>query len=90
MLDASHPGTGELSQHFAHSRHDTPFEGSADGTAETEGDEEAAWLESIQETGADDLAAVAELQSGDIVLDMTQLRDEPTSAKRSLKGKLPA
>ncbi|KAK5163933.1 uncharacterized protein LTR77_010328 [Saxophila tyrrhenica] len=95
MIDASHPGTSELSQHFAHARPTTPFESSADGPSDVEEDEdEAAWLESVQAAGMDEVVPVDEIQSGNLVMDFSRLRDDPMSipstAKPSLKGKLPA
>ncbi|KAK3050600.1 hypothetical protein LTR09_008240 [Extremus antarcticus] len=96
MVDASQPGTSELSQHLTHARPTRQFEAAAaDGTSEVEEEEEeAAWLESVQAAGVDDVKAVDALRSGDLVLDISQLRDAPaattSNAQRSLKGKLPA
>lgn len=97
MIDVLHPGNTELNQRFAHtggqrstSRTATP-DNVPENADEAAGDEESAWLQSIQ-TANTDLTAVKGLESGTLVLDIGQLRsDPPTPAPRkSTKGKLPA
>ena len=90
MIDVLQPGTTDVSQHLAHTggqRSDSKM-----ASSETHGDEESeenAWLQSVQASGADDLAPAKGMQSN-LVMDFTQLKDEPSpsSAKRSLKTKL--
>ena len=95
MIDVLHPGTSDASHHFAHAgsqrsaRRKDASADQANSTAELEEDEEAAWLQSVQAAGVDEVTDVRELQSGNLVMDMSTLRDEPTSMKRSLKGRLP-
>lgn len=95
MIDVSHSGTSELSHHFAHGGSQRFHH--ADGAPkqpdnpeeELVEDEEAAWLQSIQGAGADNMTTVQGLQSGGLVLDIGTLRDDPSAAKRSLKANLP-
>ena len=96
MIDVLHPGTSDVSHHFANTgsqraaREDDTSKTQSGSTADTEEDEEAAWLQSVQASGIDNVTAVKGLQSGDLVLDISQLRDEPppSAAKRSLKARL--
>lgn len=92
MIDISHPSTAELNQHYRHTNHDRQGtrEHEANGPSkspveEPEDDEEAAWLRSVQ---ADDITQVKGLQSGALVMDVSQLRtqDPPSSAKKSLRS----
>ena len=94
MIDVLHPGNTELSQRFAvtSSQRSTPRTGTpetpADNVEETQ-DEESAWLQSVQAANAS-VVAVKGLESGSLVLDISQLRTEPpTSAPRkTTRGKL--
>lgn len=93
MIDVSHPGTSELSQHFAHAKtasREVIVEDDAEHTEEDE--DEAAWLQSVQESDAGDVTVVKGLHSNDLVLDISQLRDETagdsSAAKKSSKGVL--
>lgn len=91
MIDVLQPGTSDVSQHLAHAggqRADSKME--ARTADEDEESEENAWLQSVQASGADGLATVKDLQSGHLVMDITQLRDDPapSSSKRYLKAKV--
>ena len=96
MIDVLHPGTSELSQHFAQtgsqrSTHtDNAPKQPRDPAEDPADDEEAAWLQAAQAAGTDNVTAVQGLQSDSLVMDIGQLRDEPTPsvAKKSLKGNL--
>ena len=100
MIDVLHPGTSDVSHYFAHTGGQRPAHeddsamvkqgGNPGGTEEPEEDEEAAWLKSVQAAGIDDVTAVKGLQTGNLVLDISHLRDEPapSAAKRSLKARL--
>ena len=90
MIDVLQPGTTDVSQHLANTgtqRSDSKI--ASHDAKEDEESEENAWLQSVQASGADDLAPAKGLQSN-LVMEFTQLRDEPapSSAKRSLKAKL--
>lgn len=88
QTDASEPGLGFGSQRFSRANNDTKGErGENDGAEdeEDEDEEEAAWLESVQ---ADNLTDVQGMQASGLVLDVGQLREEPSAAKRSLKAKV--
>lgn len=88
MIDTWQPGTSEVSQHLAHTGNERPDSKADSGLADEES-EENAWLQSVQASGADDLAATKGMQSG-LVMDFGQLREEstPASAKKTLKSKL--
>jgi hypothetical protein len=91
MIDVSHRGTSELSQHFAHGQATQVDESSRRDDSDAEiGEEEAAWLQEVQNGNEDDVTAIEGLNTGPLVLDIGQLRDEqtsaPSAAKRSLKG----
>lgn len=95
MIDVLQPGTSDISQHLAHagsqrSTRDTDAKMNSSSTEEDEESEEAAWLQSVQAASSNDFAIVKGLQSTNLVLDIGQLRDEPTPspAKRSLRAKL--
>ena len=102
MIDVSHPSTAAYIHRFAHTNHDrhqhttgseangTTKEGATTVPGESEDGEEAAWLQSIQSAGLDSVTEVKGLQSGALVLDMSQLRQEPapSSAKKALKSAL--
>jgi hypothetical protein len=90
MIDVLQPGTTDVSQHLAHTSGQRSDSKMTSGAAhEDEESEENAWLQSVQASGAEDLAPAKGMQSN-LVMDFTQLRDEsaPSSAKRSLKTKL--
>ena len=96
MIDVLHPGTSDVSHHFAHTgsqrsaHQDQSSQKQQDSAEGAEEDEEAAWLQSVQAAGVDNLTTIKGLQSGNLVLDVSHLRDEPapSAAKRSLKAKL--
>lgn len=97
MIDVLHPGTSELSHHFAHVRskrsvdaNGAPREARPESVAED--DEEAAWLQSVQAAEVGGVTTVKGLESGSLVMDISQLRDEPTSStgQRSLTARLPS
>jgi hypothetical protein len=92
MVDVSHPGTSELSQHFAHTRSKPSRDESTQHAQEEDADdEEAAWLREVQESNTGEVLNVESLQAGGLVFDTSQLREEPPStAKRSLKANLAA
>ena len=97
MIDVLHPGTADASHHFTNTgsqrkTHEEEGPKNKPGdTEEADEDEEATWLQSIQSTGVGNVTSLEGLKSGGLVMDMSQLRDEPTStpAKRSLKSNLP-
>ena len=83
MIDASHPVPGEYGYHTepdAHKRHnDNDHDDSATPTAET--DDEEAWLQSLEADGLDQKVQLKGLNTGALVMDIGQLReDEPTRA----------
>lgn len=85
MIDVLHPSTSDVNHHSGSKTQPSRIEDDGD-------DEEAAWLQSVQAAGANDLTAVQGLQSGDLVMDISQLREEPTpaAAKRSSKSRFPS
>ncbi len=89
MIDVSYRGTSELSRHFAHANSDDVARDEEEAEIDQE---EAAWLQEAQAAGQDDLMAIDALQSGQMVSDVSQLRDDSAAAsndaKRSLKGRL--
>lgn len=96
MIDVHHPDA-ELGPGAGLQRDSRPNDGTqrreedaedeheVEGEDEEEDEEEAAWLESVQ---ADSATAVQGMQASGLVLDVGQLRDEPSAAKRSLKAKI--
>lgn len=70
MIDVSHSGTAELSQHFAHANRLAEEVDEAEHT-EDDDEEEAAWLQSVQ----DNATVVQGIDSNPLVLDMDSLRD---------------
>ena len=68
MIDVLHPGTSDVSHHFAHTgsqRSDLGDSKNQRGaTDDTEENDEAAWLQSVQAAGVDDVTGVKGLQSG--------------------------
>ena len=88
MIDVLHPSNAEIHQRSVSGRGTPDY--TSGNTDEVE-DEEVAWLQSIQAAGVNDMVAVKGLQSGALVMDIGQLRDEPhpSTPKRSHKGKLP-
>lgn len=94
MIDVSHPHTNESSQHFIPTNHERQASashqpnGSVEQPAEPEDAEEAAWLQSIQSAGLDSDAEVKGLQSGALVMDISQLRQDaaPPSAKKNMRS----
>lgn len=96
MIDVVHPGNTELNQRFAYRGPDGSIrrvtgQGEQSALATEGGDDDTAWLKSMQAADVD-LAAIQRPEAGSLILDMSQLRTEPlTSAPRkSTKGKLPA
>ncbi|KAK3691789.1 hypothetical protein LTR37_018447 [Vermiconidia calcicola] len=74
MIDVLHPGTSDsLSQHFAHGGSQRSWQHRDDQTEEGEEDEESAWLQSVQASGTEDIKG---LQTGDLTMDVGQLREE--------------
>jgi len=94
MIDVSHRGTAELSEHFAHARLTQTSRQPKTEREEQAEEEEAAWLSEVQSMNPDNVAAISELQSGALVLDMASLREAPNAtspaARRNVKGKMPA
>ena len=95
MINVSHAGNTELRDHFAHtgSQRATTGRETPENTQEHTGDEdeeETAWLQSIQAAGSENLTAVKGLDSGNLVMDINQLKEAPSAAKRSLKARLPS
>ena len=90
MVDVSHPG--DLLVHAAGSRSTSANMTSQDTAQGGDEDEEAAWLRSVQEAGADSVTNVDSLKAGNLILDMSQLRAQPqvSTPRKSTKGKLPA
>ena len=68
MIDVSQSDTAELSQQFAHPRSQ---QSTASDTEGLEEEDEAAWLQDVQAAGTEE---VKPLQSGDLVMDIKQLR----------------
>lgn len=93
MIDVSHPDSAEFSLRFAHAdghkqSHDIHSKNKPEPSGEADDGEEAAWLQSVQAAGSGEVQG---LDSGNLVMDVGQLRDVPvqSAAARSLKGKLP-
>ncbi|KAK4549410.1 hypothetical protein LTR36_006407 [Oleoguttula mirabilis] len=94
MIDVSHRSSADISHHIAYTNHDrqatTHYETNAESEdpAGPEDAEEAAWLQSIQSDGLDSVTGVKGLQSGALVLDISQLRQEPSpsSARKAPKS----
>ena len=91
MIDVSHPSAAEFSHQVAYTNHDRHNDvdhkthDASQASQEAEDAEEAAWLQSIQST---DITEVKGLQSGTLVMDIGQLRQEatPSSAKKVAKS----
>ncbi|KAK5135827.1 hypothetical protein LTR08_004654 [Meristemomyces frigidus] len=86
MIDRSRPGSAESNHHMAHTNHDRyistedqTIAGPQDATG-SEDAEEAAWLQSIQSAGLDPVTEIKGLQSGPLVMDIGQLRQDPPSS----------
>ena len=98
MIDVSHPASSAFSQHFTHTNQERQHESrenagrlSKDTPSKVEDDtDEAAWVQSIQSDGLDSIIEVKGLQSGALVMDIGQLRQEPllSSGKKALKSAL--
>lgn len=94
MIDVHHPDAADFvpsaagSQRLSRAPYDSAElqkkEQNA-GEDDEEDEEEAAWLESLQ---GDNLTSVQGMQAGGLVLDVNQLRDEPSAAKKSLKARV--
>ena len=89
MIDRSHPTSAEYGHHLAHTNHDryTSADGHTDaGTDNVTGEddaEDAAWLQSIQSAGLAASTEVKGLQSGALVMDISQLRQDTPVSKKS-------
>lgn len=99
MVDVLHPETADLNQRFAQytTRHalarlGDPFRTTQRaGPDETEGEDEDAWLESVQAAVGGDTAAIKGVEHGGLLLiDPSQLRVEATTSagKKAYKGRL--
>lgn len=86
MIDVAYPSAVEISQslrHAGHERHGDPEDGAgedASAKSDKSEDEEAAWLRSVREADDGPVAQVKGLQSGKLVMDLRQLREEPTGS----------
>lgn len=95
MIDVLHPGNTELGRRFAQPETTQrprldEHEGAEDhGDSE---DEESAWLQSVQASMGEDVGVVKGLESGSLVMDVSQLRIDSTGVApdKPVKGKLPA
>lgn len=93
MIDVSHPSSSDLTHHIAHTNHDRhirrehSFSAESEATAGLDDAEEAAWLQSVQPKDLDSVTGVKGLQLGALVMDISQLRQEPPppSAKKAPK-----
>ncbi|KAK3115695.1 hypothetical protein LTR53_004711 [Teratosphaeriaceae sp. CCFEE 6253] len=77
MIDIAHPGSADFSHHFAHTPYDRrPAEanGPAKLAAAVDDAEEAAWLQAVQSAGDGAVTQVKGLQSGALIIDMSQFR----------------
>lgn len=102
MIDVSHPSTAEHCLQNLPTNHDRyPGTGlkndsipdraeGVDDVEEADGEGEAEWLRSISSSGLDFASEVKGLQSGTLVMDISQLRLEGTSSstKRALHSAL--
>ena len=85
MIDVSHPTAADLSHHFAPTNHDrqgkqdTYLNRPSGASNEEPEDEEIAWLRSVQAVGDASILQVKGLQSGPLVIDIGQLREESQS-----------
>lgn len=77
----------DVSQHHTFRSGQTHQDGAdgAEDQEDSEDAEEAAWLQSIQSAGLDSTHEVKGMQSGALIMDIGQLRQDapPTSAKRT-------
>lgn len=94
MIDVHHPDAADFvpsttgSQRLARAPYDwaeLQKKGQDAEEDEEEDEEETAWLESVQ---AGNMTDVQVMNAGGLVLDVNQLRDEPSAAKKSLKAKV--
>ena len=79
MIDVLHPSMTDQFAHTSGGRLEHENSSATESPAdpeETDEDEEAAWLKSVQSASIDNVTGTQGLQSGNLVMD-TQLRDEP-------------
>lgn len=84
MIDVSQHHTFRSSQSHQVNADEDPGN-AAEHQEDSEDAEEAAWLQSIQSAGLDSTNEVKGMQSGALIMDIGQLRQDapPTSAKRT-------
>lgn len=93
MIDVHHPEAAELGPNASmrstpHQHTDAEREQGDSGDEDEddeEDEEEAEWLRSVE---ADNKTQVQGMEASGLVLDMGQLRDEPSAAKKSLKARV--
>lgn len=90
MIDVHHPEAAELGPNASvrglpHQHTGTEREQGGSEDEEEDDDEEAEWLRSVE---ADNKTSVQGMEASGLVLDMGQLRDEPSAAKKSLRAKV--
>ena len=92
MIDVLHPG-----EHFAYgsSQRSTPGDGTPEPPQKNEDvddDDEAAWLQSVQGASSENTTDIKALESGNLVMDVGRLREEPPTSvkKKPSKGRLPS